>query len=172
MQTFGIYKAFMPALDQNPVDNNILFIFVIQLHKREDIRTVQVLWKQSLMHMIKLNSSGASKGNPGLSGGGGIIRDSHGNVLYAFGSLYGVKTNFRAETKAVVEVLKASWRLDFQQVWLELDFVVLVGILLLFYFYPLEYLVLGLSHQEAFAMYACVYISYIYRRKSHLGCTS
>lgn len=40
---------------------------------------IQVKWTTPPLHWFKLNSDGFSLGNPGLAGGGGIIRDNVGN---------------------------------------------------------------------------------------------
>ena len=40
---------------------------------------IQVKWTPPPLHWFKLNSDGSSLGNPGLAGGGGIIRDNVGN---------------------------------------------------------------------------------------------
>ncbi|MQL85627.1 hypothetical protein Taro_018150 [Colocasia esculenta] len=47
-----------------------------------------------------LNVDGASKGNPGICGGGGCICDKHGKLLLAFANFYGVGKNIIAETRA------------------------------------------------------------------------
>ncbi|MQL71420.1 hypothetical protein Taro_003723 [Colocasia esculenta] len=48
-----------------------------------------------------LNVDGASKGNPGLSGGGGCIRDSNGNICLAFAFHYGFGNSLQAEVRAL-----------------------------------------------------------------------
>lgn len=40
-----------------------------------------IYWVKPPPGMLKLNVDGASKGNPGRSGGGGGLRDSQGNVI-------------------------------------------------------------------------------------------
>ncbi|MQL97116.1 hypothetical protein Taro_029800 [Colocasia esculenta] len=48
-----------------------------------------------------LNVDGASKGNPGLSGSGGCIRDSNGNIYLAFAFHYGFGNSLQAEVRAL-----------------------------------------------------------------------
>ncbi|MQL75764.1 hypothetical protein Taro_008140 [Colocasia esculenta] len=55
--------------------------------------------------LFSLNVDGASKGNPGQCGGGGCIRDTHGNVLVAFAHFYGVGNSLIAETRAFCDGL-------------------------------------------------------------------
>lgn len=42
--------------------------------------------------MLKLNTDGASK-TSGLLGGGGLIRNSKGDILFAFSHFYGTTTS-------------------------------------------------------------------------------
>ncbi|MQL86269.1 hypothetical protein Taro_018798 [Colocasia esculenta] len=53
------------------------------------------------VHGLMLNVDGASKGNPGPCGGGGIFRDSHGNATLAFSHYYGVGSCMVAEVHAM-----------------------------------------------------------------------
>ncbi|MQL75932.1 hypothetical protein Taro_008304 [Colocasia esculenta] len=55
-----------------------------------------------------LNVDGASKGNPGLCGGGGCIRDKHDNVLLAFSNYYGVGNSLIAEARALCDGLRLA----------------------------------------------------------------
>ncbi|MQL81479.1 hypothetical protein Taro_013945 [Colocasia esculenta] len=55
-----------------------------------------------------LNVDGASKGNPGICGGGGCIRDKHGKILLAFANFYGVGNNIIAETRALCDGLRLA----------------------------------------------------------------
>ncbi|XP_043692976.1 uncharacterized protein LOC122643420 [Telopea speciosissima] len=55
---------------------------------------------------MKLNVDGASKGNSGPSGGGGVIRDSSGNVVMAFANFYGHCTNTEAEMRLILDGLQ------------------------------------------------------------------
>ncbi|MQM19096.1 hypothetical protein Taro_052096 [Colocasia esculenta] len=55
------------------------------------------------LHGPILNVDGASKGNPGPCGGGGIDRTSNGTVLFAFAHFYGVGTSLLAECHAMCD---------------------------------------------------------------------
>lgn len=55
-----------------------------------------------------LNVDGASKGNPGLAGGGGCIRDPRGQVCLGFSYFYGFGTNTVAEGRALLDGLRLA----------------------------------------------------------------
>ena len=48
----------------------------------------------------------SSLGNPGYSGGGGVVQDSFGNVLVGFPLAFGIRTNMEAEAMALLEGIK------------------------------------------------------------------
>ncbi|MQL84812.1 hypothetical protein Taro_017323, partial [Colocasia esculenta] len=55
-----------------------------------------------------LNVDGASKGNPGLCGGGGCIHDEHGSVRVAFAHFYDDSTSMIVETRALCDGLRLA----------------------------------------------------------------
>ncbi|MQM00085.1 hypothetical protein Taro_032814, partial [Colocasia esculenta] len=55
------------------------------------------------LHGPILNVDGASKGNPGPCGGGGIVRTTNGTVLFTFAHFYGAGTNLLAECRAMCD---------------------------------------------------------------------
>ncbi|KAL0393274.1 UNVERIFIED_CONTAM: hypothetical protein Sradi_2550200 [Sesamum radiatum] len=59
----------------------------------------------------KLNCDGASNGNPGSSGAGGIIRDSRGKMILAFYDFFGAHTNTFAELYAINRGLHLGGRM-------------------------------------------------------------
>ncbi|MQL68439.1 hypothetical protein Taro_000722 [Colocasia esculenta] len=60
-----------------------------------------------------LNVDGASKGNPGPSGGGGSIRNSNGDILLAFAFHYGFSNSLQAEVRALHDGLKLAEEFGF-----------------------------------------------------------
>lgn len=46
-------------------------------------------WKRPDSNRYKLNADGCSRGNPGFSGGGSLLRDHSGHVLWAVADFYG-----------------------------------------------------------------------------------
>lgn len=49
-----------------------------------------------------LNTDGCSKGNPGTSGGGGVIRDAVGLPLVGFSAFFGEASSIQAEALALL----------------------------------------------------------------------
>lgn len=66
-------------------------------------------------------------GNLGPSGGGGIIRDAHGQVLASFTSSYGVLSNTVAEGRALLDGLRMAHQLGIQSLRIELDSQVIIN---------------------------------------------
>ncbi|KAL0312659.1 UNVERIFIED_CONTAM: putative ribonuclease H protein [Sesamum radiatum] len=78
----------------------------------------------------KLNSDGASKGNPGPLGAGGLIRDSRGKLIMAYYDFLGDQTNTFAELYGVSRGLHFAWELGCHNVWVELDAIAIIRIIL------------------------------------------
>ncbi|XP_071920660.1 uncharacterized protein [Coffea arabica] len=62
-----------------------------------------VWWRAGGQADMVLNTDGCSKGNPGASGGGGLLRDSNGQLLVAFSAYLGEATSLRAEVLAMLK---------------------------------------------------------------------
>ncbi|KAL0374197.1 UNVERIFIED_CONTAM: putative ribonuclease H protein [Sesamum radiatum] len=67
-----------------------------------------IRWRYPIEGWWKLNTDGASKGNPGCAGAGGIIRDCHGRFILGFADGLGVQTNTYAELYAIVRGLQLA----------------------------------------------------------------
>ncbi|XP_075480593.1 uncharacterized protein LOC142521250 [Primulina tabacum] len=70
---------------------------------------------------FKLNVDGSSRGNPGESSVGGVVRDSSGRVVLSFSEFIGVGTNVRAELWAVWRGLLICSDLGLFPLWVETD---------------------------------------------------
>ena len=86
-------------------------------------------WRAKEAGLLTLNTDGCSKGNPGLSGGGGILRDSLGTPLLAFSVYFGETSSLRAEALALLTGLRLCNQKGFTNVSIQVDSLVLVGIL-------------------------------------------
>lgn len=65
----------------------------------------------------KLNSDGASRGNPGPSGGGGVLRNSEGALYFGVG----VGSHFLAELRALLVGIRISKKMGLIPHVVELD---------------------------------------------------
>ncbi|KAH0719115.1 hypothetical protein KY285_015146 [Solanum tuberosum] len=65
-----------------------------------------VAWRPPEGTVIKCNTDGACRGNPGLSTYGFCLRNSEGNLIYAQAEPIGVTTNMEAEARAILEAVK------------------------------------------------------------------
>ncbi|CAL1368627.1 unnamed protein product [Linum trigynum] len=68
-----------------------------------------------------VNTDGASNGNPGPAGAGGVIRDAMGNWLGGFVVNIGTATAALAELWAIFHGLELAWKLGFRVVKLASD---------------------------------------------------
>ncbi|XP_071906092.1 uncharacterized protein [Coffea arabica] len=70
-------------------------------------------WNRAVSHMLvkwvrpshgalKLNTDGCSKGNPGVSGGGGVLREASGRLVMAFSCNFGIASSMQAEACALL----------------------------------------------------------------------
>ncbi|KAL0296081.1 UNVERIFIED_CONTAM: putative ribonuclease H protein [Sesamum radiatum] len=80
------------------------------------------IWKpEHLRGWVKLNTDGASKGNPGVAGAGGIVRDYEGKVILAFSEPIGFTNNMVVVMHVVLRGLGIYLEKGLSKVWLELD---------------------------------------------------
>lgn len=88
-----------------------------------------VCWIAPPMYWAKLNFDGASKGNPGHAGGGGIFRNNSGKLVFAYANYYGTKTSCEAEARAKLDGLRLAKGKGIFNLWLEIDSFMLVHML-------------------------------------------
>ncbi|KAL0287181.1 UNVERIFIED_CONTAM: putative ribonuclease H protein [Sesamum calycinum] len=65
-----------------------------------------VKWIKPDRGWFKLNTDGASKENPGVTGAGGIIRNYLGKIVLAFQEYLGFSSNIEAKLKAIYKGVK------------------------------------------------------------------
>ncbi|KAL0300276.1 UNVERIFIED_CONTAM: hypothetical protein Sangu_3130100, partial [Sesamum angustifolium] len=88
----------------------------IQLQK-----AIIVHWRKPQEGWYKLKTDGASKGNPDISGVGGILRDHLGRVIFAFQEHLRTNTNTQAELRAIHRGLQIFRDKGFRKIWIETD---------------------------------------------------
>ncbi|KAH7844680.1 hypothetical protein Vadar_030567 [Vaccinium darrowii] len=81
----------------------------------------EVSWTKPKPSCFKLNTDGASKGNPGASSCGGIIRDSEGKWIYGFHRNMGYATSLKAELWALRDGLVIATHVGFLENKLEVE---------------------------------------------------
>ncbi|XP_027170023.1 uncharacterized protein LOC113769901 [Coffea eugenioides] len=122
-------------------------VFEIQFHQLMDVHTFPELydaiavaaplrygilimgWKPSEAGQLTLNTDGCSKGNLGMSGGGGVLRNSNGELVVAFSAFLGKQSSLRAEVLALLAGVQLCEARRMATPFVQLDFGILVGIL-------------------------------------------
>ncbi|XP_043721092.1 uncharacterized protein LOC122668617 [Telopea speciosissima] len=100
-------------------------LFVLQPSPSKWKPPIPVYWCPSF-GSDKLNVDSACKGNPRLSGGGGVVRNKEGVVLVAFSNFYGEGTNSIAELRALQNGLSLSVDLGLSDLVVNSDLVMTV----------------------------------------------
>ncbi|XP_071902759.1 uncharacterized protein [Coffea arabica] len=88
-----------------------------------------VRWETKDSDRFILNTDGCSKGNPGVSGGGGVLRDSNGIPLIGFSTYLGETTSLCAEARALLIGLQTCVHRGIDNLYVQSDSLILVGIL-------------------------------------------
>ena len=76
-----------------------------------------------------MNTYGASKGNPGPAGAGGVLRGDKGEWLIGFSESLGVCSSVKAEIRTVLRGFKIAQEAQVQKLWLQTDSKVVVSML-------------------------------------------
>ncbi|XP_031402735.1 uncharacterized protein LOC116212324 [Punica granatum] len=93
-----------------------------QVVVRRTVREWQLVgWNRPSRGWIKLNTDGASKGNPGPAGAGGVLRKEDGVWTASFARNVGIATAVVAELWGVLSGLELAWELGYRLVLLEVD---------------------------------------------------
>lgn len=82
-------------------------------------------WDRSIPGWFKLNKDGSARGE--LTAGGGIIRDSDGELIVSFSSFYGIGTNNSPEFLALKEGMALCKALQLSPVLIECDSMLVVA---------------------------------------------
>ncbi|XP_070002801.1 uncharacterized protein [Nicotiana sylvestris] len=89
----------------------------------------KVLWEFPSRGWIKGNTDGACRGNPGRSSIGFCIKDEVGDLIYAEGREISEGTNNVSKAVAIAEALKVCKSLNYFQIWLQTDSMLLKNII-------------------------------------------
>ncbi|KAL6580826.1 hypothetical protein OROMI_006749 [Orobanche minor] len=80
-----------------------------------------VRWYKPVVGCFKINTDGASKGNPGIAAAGGVIRNHLGHPIFMFSEFLGDRSNNFAEIYAIWRGLEFCHEQKFFKVWVEVD---------------------------------------------------
>lgn len=78
-------------------------------------------WFPPPMDTVKLNVDGSSRGNPRLSGIGGVLWNYEGEWLTGFAGFIGITTNINAELLAIFNDQKLAWSMEIRSIMCESD---------------------------------------------------
>ena len=98
--------------------------------RKSEYSEVWTRWESPLEGWVALNTDGAAKGNPGLAGAGGVIRDHKGEWILGFSENSGCCSPLKAEIKAILRGLQLVKGTYAQKIWLQVDSKVVVNTLL------------------------------------------
>ena len=90
-------------------------------HCKHQYNIVLVRWNKPNLGNYKLNTDGSALQNSNKIGGGGILRDHQGKIVYAFSIPFGFGTNNIAEIKAALYGLEWCEQHGYKRVELEVD---------------------------------------------------
>ncbi|XP_015075597.1 uncharacterized protein LOC107019727 [Solanum pennellii] len=88
---------------------------------KHEIMVKEVKWEKPHQPFLKLKTDGSALDNPGKIGGGGIVRDHQGNMIYAFTIPLGIGTNNQAEIQAASHGLDWCIQHGYRKIHLEVD---------------------------------------------------
>ncbi|KAF9596182.1 hypothetical protein IFM89_007500 [Coptis chinensis] len=82
---------------------------------------LECYWYLPLSGYIKVNTDGASRGNPGNAGWAAVYRDHNGIVIGTYVGGLGVATNYEAKSTAIVEGIAKAIEQGWLHIWVDTD---------------------------------------------------
>lgn len=127
-ETFGTTVRILPKIPPSVEELRILQLLDMQgvipqgIDKKESMRdNVEEFWHPPPDGFLKYNIDGASKGNSGEAGFGGVLRDDTGCIISLFHGHLGKATNNMAELMALEQSLEFLIQNNCQNVIIEAD---------------------------------------------------
>ena len=102
-------------------DFTILKNFSVRTHSPKTPQQKEVIWQPPPITWLKCNIDGASKGNPGMSGCGGIFRNCQFEVVCSFVEPLGNSNSFIAELCAFMRAIAIAKHQNWHNIWIETD---------------------------------------------------
>ncbi|KAF5190054.1 hypothetical protein FRX31_020352 [Thalictrum thalictroides] len=116
--TAGLSKSYV---HDSYLDNVVARAWNVKTRLRKEPRLKECKWLLPDEDMVKANSDGAAKGNPGQAGAGTVFRDHTVVVLLVISKGLGITTNFMAECEAVMICVEIALERGWHQLWVESD---------------------------------------------------
>lgn len=88
-----IFNTVFPYIQWSHNWNDLIFMVENCSH---EIKVIPVLWERPCNGVYKLNTDRSALNNPDKIGGGGILRDHQGKLVYVFVVPLGIGTNYQA----------------------------------------------------------------------------
>lgn len=108
-------------------DLQVLQNLGISVVNQRPMKVQVVRWLRPPSGRLKLNLDGSCRGNPSIGGGGGILWNHEGSLVFAFSSFFGSCTNNKVELRAVVEGIEICCQRGHFFIDLECDSLVVVS---------------------------------------------
>ena len=124
-----VFKPDSPVLD--PVVNAIsyaseFFYLIGSYSKVKNMISTPMKWSSPPLGWFKLNTDGASLGNPGLAGSGRVIRNHIGDWVGGFSRAIGITTSVQTELRALKDGLNLAIDLGISNLEIEMDSLVAI----------------------------------------------
>ncbi|KAF6157117.1 hypothetical protein GIB67_041578 [Kingdonia uniflora] len=96
------------CMNNNQEDLSTIHGLRVPVHPRKVTLIKSCYWGLSSVGEVKINTDGASKGNPGKGGVGYFIRNCEGSARSAGAKGLGITTSFIADCQAIIQGVKGS----------------------------------------------------------------
>ncbi|KAH0764805.1 hypothetical protein KY285_000676 [Solanum tuberosum] len=111
----SMHEQTEPQLDQEETN------FSTDKENKNQMEFTKVNWYKPPNNILKLNTDGSAIGNPGRIGGGGILRDHQGNMVYDFTIPLGMGTSNQAEIQTALFDMQWCSQHGYSNIILEVD---------------------------------------------------
>ena len=122
---YGIFKDIMQVIRLVypiiPWQSSLYHLIKTAEHCHQQYKIIMVSWQKPKEGIYKLNTDGSAIQDTGKIGGGGILRDHTGKIIYAFSVPLDFGTNNMAELKAAAYGLEWCQQHGYKRIALEVD---------------------------------------------------
>ncbi|KAF9620424.1 hypothetical protein IFM89_012601 [Coptis chinensis] len=108
-------------MDNTVTDLNTLKNLGLNTKARMAPKMLECYWYLPPRGIMKMNTDGAARGNPGIAGWGVVFRDHDGTVKGTYIGGIGVATNYVAECTSIIEGINLAIQQWWQHIWVDID---------------------------------------------------